>query len=94
MQRAIDLAKPGDTIVLDSGVYPGGIVVPPAKHDITIRGIDRNTVVLDGADTRRNGIVVRADGVAVLDMSAHNFLDNAFYWEDADRFRASYLNMP
>ena len=24
-------------------------------------------------------------------MSAHNFLDNAFYWEDADRFRASYL---
>ena len=37
---------------------------------------------------------MRADGVAVLDMSAHNFLDNAFYWEDADRFRASYLNMP
>ena len=64
---------------------------PAPKHDITIRGSDRNAVVLDGADTRKNGIVVRADGVALLNMSAHNFLDNAFYWEDANSFRASYL---
>ena len=91
MQRAIAAAKPGDTIVLDAGVYPGGNVLPPAKHDITIRGVDRNAVILDGADTRKNGIVVHADGVALLNMSAHNFLENAFYWEAANRFRASYL---
>jgi hypothetical protein len=91
MQRAIAAAKPGDTIALDAGVYPGGNVVPPAKHDITIRGVDRNAVILDGADTRKNGIVVHADGVALLNMSAHNFLENAFYWEGANRFRASYL---
>jgi len=91
LQRAIARARPGDTIVLDAGVYPGGNVVPAGKHDLTIRGVDRNSVVLDGADKRRNGIVVRADGVSLLNMSAHNYLDNAFYWEDADRFRASYL---
>jgi hypothetical protein len=91
LQLAIAQADPGDTIVLDPGIYPGGNVVPPAKHDITIRGVDRSEVVLDGADARKNGIVVHADGVSILNMSAHNFLENAFYWQSADRFRASYL---
>jgi hypothetical protein len=91
LQLAISQAQPGDTIVLDRGTYPGGNVVPPSKHDLTITGVDRNQVVLDGGDTRKNGIVVHADGVSVLNMSAHNFLQNAFYWDGADRFRASYL---
>jgi len=88
---AIAAARPGDTIVLDAGTYPGGAVVPAGKHDLTIRGVDRNGVVLDGADRRKNGIVVHAAGVALLNMSAHNFLQNAFYWDGADRFRGSYL---
>ena len=71
--------------------HPGGSVVPADKHDITIAGVDRNAVVLDGADRRRNGILVHADGVSILNLSAHNFRDNAFYWNGADRFRASYL---
>jgi pectin methylesterase-like acyl-CoA thioesterase len=91
LQLAIDQAQPGDTIVLAAGTYPGGNVVPAGKHDITILGVDRNAVVLDGADRRRNGIVVHADGVSILNMSAHNFLENAFYWDGADRFRASYI---
>jgi hypothetical protein len=88
---AIARAQPGDTIVLAAGTYPGGYLVPAAKHDITIRGVDRNQVVLDGAHRRENGIEVRADGVSILNMSAHNFRENAFYWIGADRFRASYL---
>jgi hypothetical protein len=91
LQLAIASAQPGDTIVLAAGTYPGGNVVPAAKHDITIKGADRNEVVLDGADSRRNGIVVHGDGVSILNMSAHNFLLNAFYWEGGDRFRGSYL---
>jgi Right handed beta helix region len=91
LQAAIVQAQPDDTIVLDEGTYPGGAVVPAAKHDITIVGVDRNNVVLDGADTRKNGIVVRADGVSILNLSAHNFLENAFFWVGADRFRASYV---
>lgn len=92
-QRAIAQATPGDTIVLAAGTYPGGYVVPRQKRDLTIRGVDRNAVVLDGADRRRNGIVVHADGVSILNMSAHNFRENAFYWDGADRFRASYLTV-
>lgn len=93
LQLAIGRAAPGDTIVLAAGTYPGGNVVPPDKHDITIRGVDRNDVVLDGADRRRNGIVVHADGVAILNLSAHNFMRNGLYWEGADRFRASYVTI-
>jgi hypothetical protein len=88
---AVASARPGDTIILDAGIYPGGVVVPARTHDITIRGVDRNRVILDGADKRENGIVVHADGVSLLNMSAHNFLENAFYWDEADRFRGSYL---
>jgi Right handed beta helix region len=93
LQLAIGRAAPGDTIVLAAGTYPGGNVVPREKHDITIRGVDRNEVVLDGADRRRNGIVVHADGVSILNLSAHNYVQNALYWEAADRFRASYVTV-
>jgi hypothetical protein len=93
LQDAVARASPGDEIVLDTGTYPGGVVIPEAKRDLTIRGVDRNAVVLDGADRRRNGIVVHADGVSILNLSAHNFTRNALYWDGADRFRASYVTV-
>jgi hypothetical protein len=91
LRLAIARSRPGDTIVLAPGTYPGGNVVPVAKHDITIRGADRNAVVLDGADRRKDGILVRADGVSILNLSAHNFRRNAFYFVGADRYRLSYV---
>ena len=93
LQLAIMRAQPGDTIVLAAGTYPGGNVVPAEKHDITIRGVDRNDVVLDGSDVRKHGILVHADGVSILNLTAHNFVENALWWEGADRFRASYLTV-
>jgi hypothetical protein len=86
-------ADPGDTILVDRGTYLGRIVVSAAKHDLTIRGVDRTGVVLDGGDVRRNGITVYADGVSILNMSAHNFPVDAFHWNGGDRFRASYLTI-
>jgi hypothetical protein len=91
LQAAIARAGPGDTIVLGGGTYPGGNVVPAAKHDITIRGGDRNEVVIDGANRRRDGILVRADGVSILNLSAHSFRRNAVYFVGADRYRAGYV---
>lgn len=93
LQLAIDQAAPGDTIVLSAGTYDGGNVVPREKHDITIRGVERNDVILDGADRRKNGIVVHADGVSILNLSVHNYLRNGLYWDGADRFRASYVTV-
>jgi hypothetical protein len=93
LQLAIARAQPGDTIVLAPGTYPGGNVVPPAKHDLTIRGADRNEVVLDGANLRRHGILVHAGGVSILNLSVHDFRLNGLYWEGADRYRASYVTV-
>ena len=36
---------------------------------------------------------MRAEGVSILNLSAHNFLDNAFYWGAADDYRASYVTV-
>src|SRR5918911_2435397 len=91
VQAAVDAAAPGDTILLDRGTYPGGVVVPNSKPNLTIRGIDRNAVVFDGADMRDDAIDVRADGVTLQNLSAHDFRRNAFYWDGVTGFTGSYL---
>ena len=60
---------------------------------VTIRGVDRNAVVLDGGDVRQNGIVVHADGVTLQNLSAHDYLANGFYWEGVSAFTGSYLTV-
>ena len=93
VQEAVAVAGPGDVVLLDRGSYPGGVVVPQSKRGITIRGVDRNAVVFDGADRRDNAIVVHADGVALRNLSAHNFLENGFYWDGVRGFSGSYLTV-
>ncbi|HEX6699891.1 MAG TPA: right-handed parallel beta-helix repeat-containing protein [Gaiellaceae bacterium] len=93
IQAAVDAAASHDSILVDRGTYPGGVIVPPAKTGITIRGVDRNAVVLDGADARDNGIVVHADGVTIQNLSAHNFRKNGVYWDGVSGFTGSYLTV-
>src|SRR5919201_6242716 len=93
IQAAVDAAAAGNTILIDRGTYPGGVVVPQAKARLTIRGIDRNAVVFDGADTRDDAIDVRADGVTLQNLSAHDFRKNALYWDGVTGFTGSYLTV-
>src|SRR5919204_1715593 len=88
---AVDAAAAGDTILVARGTYPGGVVVPEDKPSLTIRGVDRNAVVFDGGDTRDDAIDVLADGVTLQNLSAHDFLKNAFYWDGVTGFTGSYL---
>jgi parallel beta-helix repeat protein len=93
LQQAIERANPGDLILLDRGTYPGGIVVPEDRPGITIRGIDRNAVVLDGRNVLGNAIEIEADHVTVENLSAHDFTNNAFYWDGVDGFAGRYLTV-
>jgi hypothetical protein len=93
VQAAVEAAAPGDAILIDRGTYPGGVVVPASKPGLTIRGVDRNAVIFDGGDTQDDAIDVHADGVTLQNLTAHNFLKNAFYWEGVKGFTGSYLTV-
>ncbi len=90
IQAAVDAAKPGDMVLVGEGVYKEAVDV--TTEDITIRGVDRNKVILDGEFELENGIrVLDTEGVVVENMTARNYVSNGFYWTGSDRYRGSYL---
>lgn len=90
IQKAVDAASAGDLILIDEGVYHEAVDVTTA--DVTLRGVDRNKVILDGEFKLENGIrVLDTDGVVVENMTARNYVSNGFYWTGSDRYRGSYL---
>nr|MBA3803246.1 hypothetical protein [Acidimicrobiia bacterium] len=89
IQAAVDEARPGDLVLIAPGVYREAVTVQ--TDDLTIRGVERETVILDGDFTLDNGIFVSADGVAVENMTARNYTVNGFYWTEVEGYRGSYL---
>jgi plastocyanin len=90
VQRAVDEASPGDLVLVFPGVYHEAVLV--TTPFLTIRGSDRNRVVLDGGFTRSNGIhVIEADGVSIENMTARHYQANGFYWSGVFGYRGSHL---
>lgn len=74
IQKVINKANAGDLILVEAGTYEGSIVIQ--TKDITLRGLDRNAVVIDGKYSVDNGIVVAADGVRVENLTVQKFRTN------------------
>ena len=74
IQAAVDIAKTGDLVLVDSGVYTEAVKV--RTPGVTVRGVDRNTVVIDGEFRRGNGITVTAPRTAVENLTVRNHLFN------------------
>ena len=99
IQAAVDAAQPGDLVRIGPGTYHEQVVVGPAKHDIVIRGTDRNRVVLDGGSgTRFNGIAVHADGIAVENLTVRGYASDGILFtppkdvpEQLNGWRASFV---
>ena len=90
IQGAVDAAIPGDLILISAGVYNEAVDV--TTDELTIRGLDRNEVILDGEFELDNGIrVLGASGVAVENMTARNYVTNGFFWTGVEGYRGSYL---
>lgn len=89
IQAAVDAAAPGDLVLIGPGVYREEVQV--STPGVTIRGTDRNQVVIDGEFVRPNGIIVFADGVAVENLTLRNAEENGVIWTGVRGYRASYV---
>jgi plastocyanin len=90
IQRAVDHAEPGGMVLISPGVYDESVTVTVPY--LTIRGMNRNTTILDGGFERANGIqVVEADGVTLENLTARDYVLNGFYWSHVHGFWGSYL---
>jgi Right handed beta helix region len=105
IQEAVDKSVKGDLILIAPGTYKEAVDVFTA--DITIRGEERNTVILDGADELENGFKVAADRVAIENLTVQRYTFNGILFtmayddnvEDPTQhtlvngYRASYVNV-
>jgi len=90
IQAAVDAADPGDLVLIDRGTYREEVQV--STPGLTLRGVDRNEVVIDGEFQRANGVsVLFADGVAIENLTAINNTSNGFFWSGVRGYRGSYL---
>lgn len=79
IQQMIDKANPGDMIVIQPGTYGGDIVI--TTKDLTVRGENRNTVIIDGRYKQDNGITVAADGVRIENLTVQAFKTNGILFQ-------------
>jgi hypothetical protein len=95
IQDAVDASKPGDLILVAPGVYREAVTVGEKHENIVIRGESRAETILDGEFREEpgteNGFKVFADGVAIENITARNFITNGFFWTGVDGYRGSYL---
>lgn len=72
--EVVQRARTGDIVVIAAGTYRESVKVE--VDGITIRGEDRNAVVLDGDDRLPNGFAVAANDVAIENLTVHSFTQN------------------
>ncbi len=90
IQEAVDAASPGDLVLISPGVYEEAVEV--STEDLTIRGTDRNEVILDGGFELENGFrMLETNGVAIENITARNYTSNGFFWSGVTGYRGSYL---
>ena len=90
IQAAVDAAEPGGMVLIAPGLYREAVTVRTPY--ITIRGLDRNRVVIDGGFRRAVGIkVIEADGVTIENLTVRNHLANGVQWSGVHGFLGSFL---
>jgi len=91
IQRAVDKASPGSTIVVAPGTYRESVTV--RIPDLVIRGVDRFRTVIHGRDSMDSGISVEgADDVVVKNLTVRNFLGSGILIRDATGFTVARVD--
>lgn len=83
IQKAVDHAAPGTTVVIAPGVYREDVVVRKTRN-LVIRGVDRFRTIINGDDRKFNGITVDASrNIKVANLTVRNFLSNGVYFNNS-----------
>jgi parallel beta-helix repeat protein len=89
IQEAVDDSEDGDLVLVSPGTYAESVTVEENRPNITIRGTDRNAVILDGQRASLvNGITIRADGVAVENLTVRHYAVNGVVWSPSSEYRS------
>lgn len=103
IQNAVDAAEPGDLVLVGPAPQEEAHLAEDGSHVwfeqvdvttpyLTIRGTDRNDVIIDGQFERPNAInVAGADGVAVENLTVRNATINGVFWTGLEGYRGSHL---
>lgn len=90
IQAAVDAADPGDLVLVDEGVYKETVQIN--TPGLTLRGVDRNEVIIDGEFERFNGVeILFTDGVVVENLTVRNNTNNGVFWTGVRGYRGSYV---
>jgi hypothetical protein len=74
IQAAVNASHKGDWVLIEPGEYDEEVKVTKANEGIHIRGMNRNTVILNGQHKVGNGILVeKANNVWVENLTAHDY---------------------
>jgi hypothetical protein len=78
IQEAVNATHRGDWVLVEPGVYDEEVKITKAHSDIYVRGMNRNTVIVDGQNLQvpggRNGIeVYKANKVWIENLTVRNF---------------------
>ncbi|MGV8886290.1 MAG: right-handed parallel beta-helix repeat-containing protein [Microbacteriaceae bacterium] len=93
ISEAMNRVAEGGLVLVEPGVYTESVTID--KKDVTLRGTDRNTVIIDGEGLRANGVQVIADGVRVQNLTVRSHTFNGVLvtgMHDANGAQAHNLN--
>lgn len=91
IQKAVNSAKPGSTIVVRPGIYKESVTV--TTSNLTIKGVDRFRTVVTGSDTKVNGFFVDSTkNVTIKNLTVRNFTSSGIYFNASTDFLAARID--
>jgi plastocyanin len=92
IQKAVNHANPGSTVIVKPGTYRERVVVP--TPDLIIKGVDRFRTILRGSDSKANGFVI--DGISdvrIRNMTIRNFTQAGISIKNADGYTVAGVDL-
>ena len=87
IQAAVKQAKPGDTVVVEPGVYVETVYID--QENITLKGLEKNgeIPILDGQNRLNDGVLAAGHGAVIQGMHVRRYKGNAIMTQGANNFQ-------